>query len=246
MLTVHQFILYLHIVLGAFALIIFWGPVLVKKGSGNHILMGRMFNYSMLAVAVSGVVMSLMVIYDPIAIRYPSAELSPQQLASLSTQQRQLSEFLLMLSLLVWVSVRHATLVLQAKQARQQLKTLGHLLGIGLLTLSATRVLYIAIDKGSVLYAIFAGIGLFTAITTLYYIYKPTLKPREWVLEHMTTIIGAGIAVYTAFFAVGGRHWLMQVLPGAWQLLPWVLPGIIGTVAINRFKKRIAKQYRIA
>ena len=59
MLTVHQFILYLHIVLGAFALIIFWGPVLVKKGSGNHILMGRMFNYSMLAVAVSGVVMSL-------------------------------------------------------------------------------------------------------------------------------------------------------------------------------------------
>ena len=136
-----------------------------------------MFNYSMLAVAVSGVVMSLMVIYDPIAIRYPSAELSPQQLASLSTQQRQLSEFLLMLSLLVWVSVRHATLVLQAKQARQQLKTLGHLLGIGLLTLSATRVLYIAIDKGSVLYAIFAGIGLFTAITTLYYIYKPTLKP---------------------------------------------------------------------
>ena len=188
----------------------------------------------------------LMVIYDPIAIRYPSAELSPQQLAGLSTQQRQLSEFLLMLSLLVWVSVRHATLVLQAKQARQQLKTLGHLLGIGLLTLSATRVLYIAIDKGSVLYAIFAGIGLFTAITTLYYIYKPTLKSREWVLEHMTTIIGAGIAVYTAFFAVGGRHWLMQVLPGAWQLLPWVLPGIIGTVAINRFKKRIAKQYRIA
>ncbi|AUJ69237.1 MULTISPECIES: hypothetical protein [unclassified Pseudoalteromonas] len=239
MLIVHQFALYLHIIIGAIALIVFWVPVVTVKGSPQHRLWGKIFTWCMWLVSVSGIVMCLIVIYDPLAIRYPSQHIDQALGQQLVLKQRQLSEFLLMLSVLVLANIRHSSLVLAAKQHRERLRSGSHLLLIGLLAATGGRVLYTALTFGSTLYLIFSLIVFSTVATMLFYIFKPTLKPREWVLEHMSTILGAGIAVYTAFFAVGGRHWLAQLMPGAWQLVPWLLPAVVGTLGILFYKKQL-------
>ena len=76
---IHQFALYIHITIGAIALIIFWLPMFASKGSKNHRLYGKLFVNGMYAVSVSGIIMSLLVLADPVAVRLPEASLALQQ-----------------------------------------------------------------------------------------------------------------------------------------------------------------------
>ena len=62
-------------------------------------------------------------------------------------------------------------------------------------------------------------------------------------------LIGTGIGAYTALFAFGGREFLSGLLTGQWQVLPWIAPAIIGTLATARLKRqyseaRATRQYR--
>jgi hypothetical protein len=64
------------------------------------------------------------------------------------------------------------------------------------------------------------------------------MNPRELVVAHLNGLIGSGIGAYTAFFAFGGSRFLAELLPGQWQVIPWVLPTIIGVIAANRISRR--------
>jgi len=55
---------------------------------------------------------------------------------------------------------------------------------------------------------------------------------------HLNGMIGSGIGAYTAFFAFGGRSLLGELLPGQWQVIPWVLPTVIGVIAASRVSRR--------
>ena len=57
MLTLHTALLYLHIALGAVALLLYWVPVIVRKGSPVHINAGKIFYYLMLTVSGSGIIL---------------------------------------------------------------------------------------------------------------------------------------------------------------------------------------------
>ena len=78
-----------------------------------------------------------------------------------------------------------------------------------------------------------------------YYIFKKSIKKREWLIEHLGNIIGAGIGAYTAFFAFGGRRFLAEIFAGQLQVVPWILPGVIGGIAIAYLSKRYRVQYKV-
>ena len=50
---------------------------------------------------------------------------------------------------------------------------------------------------------------------------------------HLAEMIVTGIAGYTAFFAFGARQFIQELLVGNWAVVPWVLPTILGTLAIQ-------------
>ncbi len=245
MLMVHKLSLYVHILLGVVALVVFWLPVASRKGSPFHRQAGKLFTLCMWTIGITGIIMCAIVWYDPIAIRYPEQSIALDKIDQLIQRHRLMSEFLMLLSILVLVSVKHATLVLKARNNRQRLKSWHHLSLNSALGIMAVMVLQNGLASNFLLYTIFGGVGLFASAGTFYYIFKPQLKQREWLIEHMSSIVGAGIGVYTAFFAVGGRHLLNELLTGNWLLIPWTVPSIVGTLAIVIYKKKLEKQFRV-
>ncbi len=245
MATIHQILFYLHVICGSVGLVIFWLPMLAKKGSDLHVKSGNIFANGMLIVSISGLLMSAFLLIDPIAVRYPEGGLTAEQASRVIEQNRNLGIFLLMLSLLVFVNVRHSVLVLKAKAERTKLKNFNHLSSIMSLFLAGVGVGLLAIDKGNILFGIFSMLSIASAIGLARYIFKAELKPREWIIEHLTNIIGSGIGAYTAFFAFGGRRILSEIFVGQLQLIPWILPGVIGAIASYYLANKYRKKYRV-
>ncbi|MGI9294089.1 MAG: hypothetical protein ACR2PS_08920, partial [Pseudomonadales bacterium] len=228
---IHQFSLYLHILCGAIALLVFWLPLWSKKGTPFHRSAGQVFVYGMYAVSISGIIMSTIVLLDPVGIRAPDSVLPPDEVNALASRARLFAGFLFMLSILVVTNVRHSVLVLQAKANRAQLRTPTHLVLLIFLGLLGVVVGIIGIQNGVLLFMIFSLVAMGSSTAMLRYSFKKHLKAREWIIEHMGNIIGAGIASYTAFFAFGGSRLFAELLQGNLSVIPWVLPGIAGGVA---------------
>jgi hypothetical protein len=70
------------------------------------------------------------------------------------------------------------------------------------------------------------------------------LKHKQWVIEHLGAMIGSGIGAYTAFFAFGGRQ-LFENL-GNVQIIFWVAPGVIGSIAITILSRNYTTKFKPA
>lgn len=241
----HSALLFLHILFGAICLMLFWVPVFSNKGSMLHNTAGQLYYKMMLMISGSGVMMSLMVLFDPIMVYGQHPNWTADRIKEFIQERRQFSFFLLQLSLLAWVTVRHAYGVLQAKQQLTLLKTPAYQLPVLMLLLGSFSLAKIGVKSGDMLSMIFSGVGVMTAIGILRYVRQRNLQPRQWIIEHFTSMIGTGIALYTAFFAAGGRHLLAEVLPGQLQLLSWILAPMLGIAAIMLFKGYFRRKFRV-
>ncbi len=234
----HQLLFTSHIATGLVAIIAFWVPVATRKGSTWHVRAGRFYAFSMYGVVASAFLMCVMVLLDPIGIRAPARNLDADTAYAVAAQSRLFASFLLMLSLLVFSSLRHGLLALRVSRDPLSLSGRGHralLLGMGLVSL---LVGWQGIEAGQILLIVFAVLGATGAVN----MYRETLKTdwnrRSAIVAHLNGLIGTGIGAYTAVFAFGGSRLLDQLLPGQWQVVPWVLPAIIGTLAIRRQRRK--------
>lgn len=241
----HTSLLYLHIALGAVALLLYWLPVIARKGSKLHINAGKAFYYIMLVVSSSGIVMSLMGLYDPVGIYTAGRQMSAEQIQRMLVWRVPFSQFLLLLSLLTWVTVRHAIGVLRAKTDRRVLRRWFYQGPVLLMFPTALYVAYQGITVGMPLLIIFAVVSLTTATTISLYVYKAEVAPRAWIIEHFSAMIGSGIAVYTAFFAAGGRRMLAELLPEQWQLVSWLAAPVIGLTALILLTGYYKRKYKV-
>jgi hypothetical protein len=243
---IHQATFYIHILVGSASLIIFWLPLFATKGSQRHRQLGHVFTNCMYVVTVTGIVMSSLVLLDPIAVRLPDGSLTGAALEKMQYRNRIFAMFLMMLSVLVLANVRQAVLVLQAKADRDLLRTRSHLSLVVLLGVFGVLVAIYGVNENILLFQIFAAVSIFNSVGMLHYIFKSTLKNREWLIAHLGNIIGAGIGSYTAFFAFGGRKIFAELLTGNWQVVPWILPAIIGVSATIYLDRKYRRQYRVA
>ncbi|REL25560.1 hypothetical protein DXX93_02685 [Thalassotalea euphylliae] len=244
--SIYSVLLFIHVAIGTVSLITFWLPVISQKGGKLHKKSGKWFEYGMLAVAVTGIAITVMTLADPIAIKDPQAKLSGEEVTKLIWWTEMFAWFLLMLSLLVWNSTRHSILVLKCRDNRQILRQWPHLLPIIAMALISPYVGYLGTKYNFVLLQVFSVLCLANVYQLLRYTFKPNLQPREWLIQHLRHIIGAGIGAYTAFFAFGGRQLLASVVSGQWQIVFWVLPGVIGGILTHKLVKKYRKQYRVA
>jgi len=242
---VHQLAFYAHVTVGSAALLIFWLPFFTRKGHKRHRLIGKLFTNSMYIISVSGVIMSSLVLLDPVAVRYPDGGLDADVAERFVYQSRIFAGFLFMLSILVINNVRQAVLVLAAKAQRDQLKTPTNLASIAFLGVLGAIVGLIGLREQVLLFDVFAVICIGNSIGMFRYIYKPAIKEREWIIEHLGNICGAGIAAYTAFLSFGGRRLLGDLFAGNLQIVPWVLPAIVGVFAISILTRKYSRQFKV-
>jgi hypothetical protein len=245
MLLLHSLLLKFHIALGVIALLLFWLPMLSRKGSVIHRSAGFYYGHIMKAVALSGLLMTSIVWLDPIAIKGASLMVDGQISQRKLEFYMLLNLFLFLLSLLTWVTIRHATGTLLCKQNRDTLKHWSYQLPVGLLVLVAAYGGWHGYVFNMPLIMVFSTISLVTCFGILSYLHTKIVSANRWLIEHAGAMIGSGIAAYTAFFAFGGRALFSEVFTGHWVMLPWLIPTFIGVPASIWFRRRLSQAVRV-
>ncbi len=236
--TLHQYLLILHIISGVLALCVFWGPMLAKKGSPWHVRSGRWYSQLMYLICGAGILMCALVLTAPLVVK--AADLSPgQDPVKFAAEVRQMSGFLLLLCLLALMNLRQGLLALQAGPARLSLRHWTHQGLVALTFLCALWTLWHAVPRQFVLGQIFGGIALFSSVGCFRYIHRASVERSDLLKEHIGNMLASAIAVFTAFFAFGGRK-VLDLGPEL-QLLSWVLPSVLGIAATLWYNRRYAK-----
>lgn len=241
MATIHGLLVQLHIAVGAVALILFWVPAATRKGSRLHVRAGRWYTYAMYAVCASALAASLLVLFDPLAVRQAGATFEAAEAERIAGLYRMFSLFLLMLSVLVFGSVRHGLAALRERRFAGALRTPGHRATILLLGLVAIPVGITGYANGQWLLVIFGVISLNAAYRMWRDLRIERPSRSELVVMHLRGLIGSGVGAYTAFFAFGGDRLLGGVLTGQWRIVPWILPAIVGSVVLQFLDRRYGR-----
>lgn len=232
--STYQFLLVLHVVVGFASLVLFWIPVLAKKGSAWHVRSGHWYAKAMYGVGVSAFILALMLMIDPISFKYADRVFNAEDAAAVIAGQRDVGLFLMAISVLVMVGVRHGLQAVRAKGNHALMRRVDNLM-INIVLLAVGVWLGFTATGNSpmnVLFYIFAGLCTFTAVSNLRYCFKPNVTRGEQIIAHLSSIIGAGIGSHTAFFVFGASRLFAELLTGYLALVPWVLPGVVGTLLI--------------
>ncbi len=244
MTIIHSLLVNTHIAVGAVALVLFWIPVLAKKGSPTHVRSGKLYVTAMYIVSATAFAASILVLLDPVGIRRPGLEVDAEEYAQLAEIFRSFSLFLLMLSVLVYTSIRHGLVALRERSEPGILKSPLHRSLIITLGLLGIIVGFIGVERGALLLMIFGGISVFAAVSMFRESLPDRLSRNERLIAHLGGLLGSGIGAYTAFFAFGGSRLLADLLPGQWQVVSWIAAPVIGTIAINVLTRRYQRKPR--
>jgi len=235
MLLIHQWLVWAHIVAGSLALALFWLPMLAKKGSPLHRQSGRYYAYLLYGVSLSGILSCLLVIAAPLYFKAKMLKAGGDPVL-FAENIRAFWSFLGLLSLLSWVSIRQAVLVLKAGVDRSLLKQPLHVLAIGLLLPWGAYVLWLGIERAQPLFIVFSLLAIAAAIGALRFIFRAEVSKMMLLREHIGNMLGSAIAIYTAFAAFGGRSLLGLSANG--QLISWLLPSVVGVGFIVWYNRR--------
>jgi len=211
----------LHILAGSLGLVSFWIPIIARKGSMPHRQWGRVFTTSMLVTGFAAIGISTCTLIDPLATHphLPNAEWVEgifgwmmQGLAVLTLN-------------LAWYG--HSCLV-NRQDHRRNLEWRNIALQ-GLLLATSINCAWQSLRIAEPLMLGMPGIGLATGATNLWFMLKKEPGQLDWLKEHIKALVGAGISVYTAFFAFGAVRTIptLALHPGLWSI-----PLIVGLVLI--------------
>lgn len=217
----HKVLLGIHVACGTVSLILFWLPaVITGKGTAWHIKIGKIYMILMYTVVATAAMLSvdnaIMGYYEPAA-------------------------FLGFLALITARPLWYGTAVLKYKKGQPRsfwlkqmvLRAIIIIAGIGMIVYAAV----LDFANFGVLMMIFGILGISDIPSWIKEYNKPPTKV-DWFKEHYSGMIVSGIAAYTAFFAFGGRRFLAGLLTDNWMVLPWVLPTILGLIAIRLLDKK--------
>ena len=215
-----KLILTTHIASGTISLILFWIPVMVKKGSKVHNNVGKAYVFFMWIVLTTSIALSVINSLQGMYV---------------------LAAFLGYLGLLTGQPLWYAIAITKHKKVVPlHIIKIQLVLKYALIIFGAVLIIWsIALSlKGlSVLLLIFGLLGIFASIRYVRASRKDLIHKTSWLYDHLDGMVVSGIAAYTAFFAFGGSQMLSSFLPGPMMAIPWMLPTVIGRILISRYTK---------
>jgi uncharacterized membrane protein len=198
-----------HIAAGFVALILFWLPLLTKKGGKAHNRTGWIYVWSMALVAVSAFYMGVYrVAFDEAA----------------TIERTSFSWFLIFISVLSGVSALYGMRVLNHKKRKRAHRHPLDIMAAIILGLAGAGISIYGISLGSPLLTYFPLLGPLLAGIQLKYWLKVPEKKMHWVYEHFGGMISCGISTVTAFTVFGAPK-LMNI--ESTSLVLWLLPTIV-------------------
>ena len=243
--TLFEWLVGLHIATGSVGLIVIWIPVAGRKGGPLHRRAGTLFVQSMIATGFTAVGISLTTLYDPTGTHPHLADHAvfsdPQAITNIyGWMMLYLATLTINLAWQGWLSLRNGT-------AHHRNRAWHNLLSQFLLSVASANCLLTGVTASEPMMMGISMVGFATVATNLWFIYKPQPLPHDRIKEHIKCLIGAGISVYTAFFAFGAVRLLPEL---ALQPGLWAVPLVVGLTLIIYHQRAVtrppARKWRVA
>lgn len=221
MVTLFHALVYAHIAVGSVGLLAFWVPVLSQKGGINHRWWGKVFTWSMLITGSIAVGISTCTLLAP-RETHPKIDDVTLIVGIFGWMMQYLAILTINLAWYSWQCVLN-----KREHARNQ-----DWRNISLQVLLLCAAINCAVRGYAIGQPLMIGIsviGFATVATNLYFIYKPAVGRLDWQYEHIKGGIGAGISVYTAFFAFGAVRLMPEL---ALSPALWAVPLTTGVALI--------------
>jgi hypothetical protein len=135
----------------------------------------------------------------------------------------------------------HGWLCINHRRDHSRNRAWHNLLSQAALTLAATACAFQGWRIGQPLMMGIALVGFATVATNLWFLYKPDPRPVDRIREHIKSLVGAGISVYTAFFAFGAVRLIPEL-----ALAPtlWSIPLVTGLILIIYHRRAVSRRFR--
>jgi hypothetical protein len=211
-----EILIALHILGGVVGAVTFWVPVIGRKGGDTHRRYGRIFTRALLITGFCAIFMSLLTLAQPIATHpHLEGKFGDEFIRGI------FGWMMLYLGILTVNLVWYGWLAARHPRDREALREWRNLILQPVLVIASLNCAWQGWLIGEFLMVGIAFVGIATAATNLWYMYKPRLSPVDWQKEHLKALVGAGISVYTAFMAFGS----VRILPElALNPIMWSIP----------------------
>lgn len=228
---------WIHIVIGFMGLAAFWVPVVTRKGGRAHKQFGKVFALSGYIVGTTAVATTTLRLGAALA----DGERPTDNVAAFG--------FLLFLHYLGWVTlalVHHAVQVVRTRRDPAAIRTPVHLmLTVVPPVLSIAVVAYALLywSPVSIVLLVLSPLGFMIFQDLRKYRASPPAEKMGWFYAHMGAMLGAGVAFHTAFLVFGASRWLDLSILGPFNWVPWVLPGVIGTIGGSAWERHYRRKF---
>ncbi|QNP39386.1 hypothetical protein [Lysobacter solisilvae (ex Woo and Kim 2020)] len=195
--TAYQMLVACHVGIGVIALASFWSAAFLRKGSPLHRRAGQLFLLAMCGILATGLPMAAY--------------------AWLVRERPVGAAFLAYLLVITAAGMWSAWRAIRDKHDVARYTGPVYVALAWLSLLSGLGVLVLGLRVGSPLLTGFSAVGLFAGGDMLrkrMQRERLAARPRWWLVEHYTAMLGNGIATHIAFLGIG---------------LPRLLPGVDGT-----------------
>ncbi len=217
-------LLAIHVFCGFSSIILFWIPIFLKKGSKNHILIGKIYVLLMWVVVISAGLLSI---------------------KNIILGEFVMAAFLGFLAIITANPLWYGIAILKNKKGLSDSYRKKHMAFNALITLAGILLfaygIYLKGEGAGILMLIFGILGMSSGRDVLTSYHKKN-KNTSWIEEHISGMLVSGIAGYTAFAVFGGSNFFREYLTGYWSIIPWVAPTIIGITIIRYYKNAYLKK----
>ncbi|RUO28784.1 hypothetical protein CWE12_10755 [Aliidiomarina sedimenti] len=221
-------LVFFHVATGSVALVTFWLPLMVKKGQRTHRVTGRVFAISMIAAGLTAMFLA-------------SFHLTAAEWVNGTPETRlTLGWMMLYLGFLSTVLVLFGLKTVRNK-GRHYLYNTTWIVGLhGALAALAIWIFWLGWSHSELLLIGVSFIAFLMVPGNIRFILRqsqpaPGRLRREWLYQHFTSMIGAGIAAYSAFLSFGAALFMPTL---AFNPYLWTIPTILGVSFMLWLAKR--------
>ncbi|HEY0467829.1 MAG TPA: hypothetical protein VGC79_26695 [Polyangiaceae bacterium] len=214
-----QIVLAVHIAAGAVSLVVFSVPLVTKKGGRTHRRVGWVYVAAAATVAVTGL-------------------LSCIPLVSAGPLRWRAGIFLAYVSLLAGASAQFGVRALRTKGRAGPSRCAIDLVPPLLLVAGGVALATFGIHRSSVLYVLFAALGVILGVAHLRFWLTPPAHERAWFLAHLTGMGTSCITTVTAFIVVNARRFGMRTF----DLPLWAGPIAVLAIGLTLWRRYYARR----
>lgn len=223
-----------HILTGATGLVSFWVPVLAGKGGALHRKWGRVFTWCMLATGTFAIGMATCTLLAPL-------ETHPK-LEDAALIRGVFGWMMLYLAILTINLAWYGLLCIRHRRDHAGNREWRNLALQALLLVTAANCAWQGVRIGQGLMVGISLVGFAAVATNLAFLYARRPSRIAWQLEHIKAGIGAGISVYTAFFAFGAVRLMPEL---ALSPVLWAVPLVTGLGLIFYHRITVARRWKL-